>query len=84
MVAPLNAGDGQRAGDIGQRGRRPWSVSLPPPVSCRGEGGQVAGVLQFLKVGLSTQVFWRILPFAMDFRSAFGQVINIPGECREC
>ena len=51
MVTPLDAGDGQQAGDIGQRGRRPWSVSLPPTVSCCGEGAQMAGVLHLIQVG---------------------------------
>lgn len=46
IVAWSDAKDGQRAGDDGQRRRRPWSVSLATLVSYFGEAGQVAGVLQ--------------------------------------
>lgn len=37
--------DDRRMADDVRHGRRSWSV-LPPPVSCCGEGGQVAGALQ--------------------------------------
>lgn len=43
----LDVRDGQRVGDIGQRGRRRWSVSLPQSISWPGEDGQVADVLHF-------------------------------------
>ena len=52
IVAWRYARDGQRAGDDGQRRRRPWSVSLATLVSCCGEGGQVAGVLHKPRRGL--------------------------------
>ena len=43
MVVRPDAGNGQRAGDDGQRGRRSRSVSLATLVGCCAEGGQVAG-----------------------------------------
>lgn len=49
IVVWLDAGDGKRAGDIGQRGCRSWSVWLATLVSCYGEGGPVAGVLHWLR-----------------------------------
>jgi len=45
--------DGQRADDTVQRSCRSWSVSLPPPVNCCGDGGQVAGGLQQQKPRLA-------------------------------
>ena len=44
-----DARGGQRAADDGQHRRRPWSVALATLVSFSGEGGQVAGVLQFFQ-----------------------------------
>jgi hypothetical protein len=59
IVVWLDAGDGQRAGDTGQRSCRLWSASsLPPRVSCRGEGEQVAGVLQLVKRFGSILLLW--------------------------
>ena len=48
----LDAVDGQRTDDTGQRCCRSWSVSLPPPVSCCGNDGQVGGVLRLRFIAL--------------------------------
>ena len=48
---------GQRAGDTGQRSCRLWAVSLPPPLSCLGEGEQVAGVLHLARCSVR-QALW--------------------------
>ena len=56
-VARLDDGSRQRADDVGQLGRRPWSVSLATLVSCCGDGGQVAGVLQQVTKIISAQTY---------------------------
>ena len=69
IVAWRDARDEERAGDDGQRGRRPWSVSLAKLVNFCGDGGPVAGVLQ-----LGTIVKWPILgeslPATLDGENA--------------
>lgn len=57
MMATHDDGSSHRAGNAGQLGRRPWSISLAALVSHCGDGGQLAGVLhcEQRKLGLSRQ-----------------------------